>query len=95
MRVTPETVRNLCDLARLRLEPDEAERMRRDLERILAYVEKLEELDTEGVPPTSHVVEMATPMRSDEEVRRLSMSEVLRNAPQHAAGAFVVPRVIE
>jgi aspartyl-tRNA(Asn)/glutamyl-tRNA(Gln) amidotransferase subunit C len=95
MKITAETVLELCDLARLRLEPEEAERMRRDLERILEYVEKLNELDTEGVPPTSHVVEIVTPMRSDEEERRLPVDDVVRNAPRHARGAFVVPKVIE
>jgi aspartyl-tRNA(Asn)/glutamyl-tRNA(Gln) amidotransferase subunit C len=95
MKITAETVLELCDLARLQLEPEEAERMRRDLERILEYVEKLNELDTEGVPPTSHVVEIVTPMRSDEEERRLPVEDVVRNAPRHARGAFVVPKVIE
>jgi aspartyl-tRNA(Asn)/glutamyl-tRNA(Gln) amidotransferase subunit C len=95
VKVTPETVQQLCDLARLRLEPGEAESMRRDLERILDYVEKLGELDTEGVPATAHVIEIATPMRADDVERSLSLEEALRNAPKHTDGSFVVPRVIE
>jgi aspartyl-tRNA(Asn)/glutamyl-tRNA(Gln) amidotransferase subunit C len=95
VKITAETVQQLCELARLRLEPDEAESMRRDLERILDYVEKLSELNTEGVPPTAHVIEIATPMRPDDAERHLSVEEVLRNAPRHADGSFVVPRVIE
>jgi aspartyl-tRNA(Asn)/glutamyl-tRNA(Gln) amidotransferase subunit C len=95
MKITAQTVEQLCDLARLSLEPEEAERMRRDLARILEYVEKLSELDTEAVPPTSHVLEIQTPMRSDDRERALPIDDVMRNAPRHSAGAFVVPRVIE
>jgi aspartyl-tRNA(Asn)/glutamyl-tRNA(Gln) amidotransferase subunit C len=95
MKITPETVRELCDLARLPLDPDEAERMRSDLERILHYVEKLSELETEGVSPTSHVIEIATPMRADEVRGVLPVEDAVRNAPQEAGGSFVVPKVIE
>jgi len=95
MKITGETVRQLCELARLHLEPEEAERMRRDLARILDYVEKLSELDTTGIPPTSHVVEMPTPTREDRGERVLSVEEALRNAPRVSGSAFVVPRVIE
>ncbi len=95
MRISAQTVRDLCDLAQLTLDPAEAERMRSDLERILQYVEKLEELDTEGIPPTSHVLEVPTPTRSDEAGAVLPVEEVVRNAPEASGGAFVVPRVIE
>ncbi len=95
MKITAETVQELCDLARLHLDPDEAERMRNDLERILEYVEKLSELDTEGVPPTAHVVEIATPLRPDEASGVLPVEEAVRNAPATEGGAFVVPKVLE
>jgi aspartyl-tRNA(Asn)/glutamyl-tRNA(Gln) amidotransferase subunit C len=95
MKITAQTVEELCDLARLSLEPEEAERMRRDLARILEYVEKLSELDTEAVPPTSHVLEIPTPTRDDERERKLPVDEVMRNAPRHSDGAFVVPKVID
>jgi aspartyl-tRNA(Asn)/glutamyl-tRNA(Gln) amidotransferase subunit C len=95
VKITDETVRQLCDLARLHLEPAEAERMRDDLEKILDYVEKLSELDTTGIPPTSHVVEMPTPTREDEPEGILPVEEALRNAPSASGNAFVVPKVIE
>jgi aspartyl-tRNA(Asn)/glutamyl-tRNA(Gln) amidotransferase subunit C len=95
MNITAQTVEQLCDLARLTLEPEEAKRMRRDLARILEYVEKLSELDTEAVPPTSHVIEIRTPMRDDDRERKLPVEDVTRNAPRHSGSAFVVPKVID
>ncbi len=95
MKITAESVRELCDLASLRLDPEEAERMRDDLERILDYVGILSELDTEGVPPTSHVIEIATPLREDEVRGILAVEDVVSNAPRERDGSFVVPKVIE
>ena len=95
MKITAESVQELCDLASLRLDPDEAERMRYDLERILDYVGVLSELDTEGVPPTSHVIEIATPLREDEVRGVLAVEDVVSNAPRERDGSFVVPKVIE
>ncbi len=95
MKITAESVQELCDLASLRLDPEEAERMRDDLERILDYVGILSELDTEGVPPTSHVIEIATPLREDEVRGVLSVEDVVSNAPRERDGSFVVPKVIE
>ncbi len=95
MKITAESVQELCDLASLRLDPEEAERMRDDLERILDYVGILSELDTEGVPPTSHVIEIATPLREDEVRGVLPVEDVVSNAPRERGGSFVVPKVIE
>ena len=95
MKITAESVQELCDLASLRLDPEEAERMRDDLERILDYVGMLSELDTEGVPPTSHVIEIATPLREDEVRGVLPVEDVVSNAPRERDGSFVVPKVIE
>lgn len=95
MKINAETVRSLCELARLRLDPEEAERMRRDLERILDYAEALSELDTRNVPPTAHVLDIPTPARVDEVEGQLAVDEALRNAPRKEGHAFVVPKVIE
>jgi aspartyl-tRNA(Asn)/glutamyl-tRNA(Gln) amidotransferase subunit C len=85
----------LADLARLELGADEIERMRRDLDAVLGYVEQLAELDTEGVPATAHVLDIATPYRRDEVRDVLPVEEVLRNAPDHDEHSMIVPRVIE
>lgn len=69
--------------------------MRRDLERILGYVETLRELDTEGVLPTSHALAVATPTRPDEPCEPLDPALVVANAPASAGTAFLVPKVID
>ncbi len=95
MEVTAETVRGLAALAQLELDDDEIEGMRCDLAAMLEYVEQLSGLDVEGVPPTAHVLDVATPLRPDDRLRRLPVSEVVRNAPEHDASSYVVPKVLE
>ncbi len=93
--VDRETVRGLARLAELALSEAEVERLRVDLARILDYAEKLRELDTEGIEPTSHVFELATPLREDRVAGVLSVDQAVRNAPAHERGAMVVPKVLE
>ncbi len=95
MKITEELVLELAELARLRLEPDEAKRMQRDLDAILGYVEKLDELDTSDVPPTAHVLDVATPYREDRVRDVLPVEEAVRNAPEHDSNSMIVPKVIE
>jgi aspartyl-tRNA(Asn)/glutamyl-tRNA(Gln) amidotransferase subunit C len=95
MEITTESVRELAELACLELADDEVERMQRDLDAILAYVELLDELDTEDVAPTSHVLDIVTPLRDDTVADVLPRSEVLRNGPRHDDESVIVPKVIE
>jgi aspartyl-tRNA(Asn)/glutamyl-tRNA(Gln) amidotransferase subunit C len=95
VKVSPETVLQIAALANLHVDTDELPRMQHDLEAILGYVEQLSELDLTGVSPTASVVDIPTPMRSDDALRTLPNSEVVRNAPMHAKGSYVVPKVIE
>jgi aspartyl-tRNA(Asn)/glutamyl-tRNA(Gln) amidotransferase subunit C len=95
MRISRDTVLYIAKLARLRLADTEVERMQRDLDAILGYVASLQALDTSGVPPTTHVLEIATPLRADEVAGVLPVSEVVRNAPEHTDSAMVVPKVLE
>ena len=95
MKIGADQVLELAELAQLRLEPDEAERMRRDLDAILEYVDKLRELDTDGVEPTAHVLEISTPYRKDAVGGVLPVSEAIRNAPEHDESQMIVPKVIE
>jgi aspartyl-tRNA(Asn)/glutamyl-tRNA(Gln) amidotransferase subunit C len=90
-----EEVLRIARLARLELTTDEVDLFTRQLAGILEYVEQIRELDTTGVPPTSHV--MNQPIDRPDEVRAtLSREEALENAPEAArqAGLFKVPRVI-
>ena len=66
-----------------------------DLEEILSYVDLLDEADTEGIEPTSHVIPLATPLRRDEVIERLDPELAMSNAPSAEGTAFVVPKVIE
>ncbi len=94
MTLTPDDVLHVAELARLSLRPEEIDRFTRQLNDILAYVRKLEEVDTEGVPPTAHVVPVTTAFREDRVTDGLERDQALDNAPAGEEGAFVVPRVI-
>lgn len=94
-RITRRQVDQVADLARLSLSDEEAAAMERDLERILAYVAALDELDTAGVEPTAHAVQFGTPLRPDEAVAAMDPELAVANAPEAAGTAFVVPRVLD
>lgn len=94
-RITREEVERVAVLARLALSEAEAERMAAEFDRILAYVETLKGVDTEGVPPTCHVIPLPTPFRSDRPEPPLDPELAVANAPQRDGTAFVVPKVIE
>ena len=93
--ISREEVEQVARLARLHLSDDELERMREQLDAILAYVDKLRELDVEGVEPTSHAVPMVNVMRDDEVAPSLPQDTALANAPDRAGEFFRVPRIIE
>ena len=88
-------VEHVARLARLALADAEIERMREQLNGILAYIEKLNELDTNDVEPTSHAVPLVNVMRDDETGPCLPRDEALANAPDRAGEFFRVPRIIE
>ena len=88
-------VEHVARLARLALTDAEIERMREQLNGILTYIEKLNELDTSDVEPTSHAVPLVNVMRDDEAAPCLSREEALANAPDRAGEFFRVPRIIE
>jgi len=94
-RISLEQVRHVARLARLALAPDEQERVRRDMDEILAYVEKLNGLDTSAVPPTAQVGEAGTPMRDDVVTCAPRADEMLANAPANERGYFKVPKIID
>ncbi|MEA2063272.1 MAG: Asp-tRNA(Asn)/Glu-tRNA(Gln) amidotransferase subunit GatC [Gemmatimonadota bacterium] len=95
MAVSKEEVRDIAYLARLHLDEPETERMTRDMNAILEYVEKLGEVDTQNVSPLSWLEGKQTPLQPDEVSRFDNAGEVLKNAPRPEGRFFVVPRVIE
>jgi aspartyl-tRNA(Asn)/glutamyl-tRNA(Gln) amidotransferase subunit C len=94
-RISLADVEHVARLARLALSPDEKERMRRELNSILGYIDKLLALDTEGVPPTLHAVPMTNVLRADEPAPSFPQDEMLANAPDPVGALFRVPRIIE
>lgn len=95
MKLSREEVLHVAALARLELSEHEIESLRQDLSSILTYVEKLSELDTKAVSPTSHVVAMRTPYRDDEVTSTPDPEAALANAPRRDGTFFVVPAIIE
>jgi aspartyl-tRNA(Asn)/glutamyl-tRNA(Gln) amidotransferase subunit C len=93
--VNSDEVARIARLARLELDEEEVERMTRDMNAILEYVEQLNEVDTEGVSPHSFLEGKRTPVQPDE-VREFSKrDEALANAPRKEDTFFIVPKVIE
>jgi aspartyl-tRNA(Asn)/glutamyl-tRNA(Gln) amidotransferase subunit C len=84
-------VLHVATLARLELSEEEVERMSRELSAVLDHIETISELDLEGVPPTSHVVEVDTPLRPDEPVESLPREVALESAPDSDGEGFRVP----
>jgi aspartyl-tRNA(Asn)/glutamyl-tRNA(Gln) amidotransferase subunit C len=86
-----EQVLHVARLARLRLSDEEVERMSGELSKVLDHIEKIGELDLEGVPPTSHVIELENVLRADEPRQSWPRERVLEGAPDAAADGFRVP----
>jgi aspartyl-tRNA(Asn)/glutamyl-tRNA(Gln) amidotransferase subunit C len=86
--------RRIAALARLELDEHELARVADELDAILGYVAQLEELALEGVPGTSHALDLACPLRDDEERPSSPRAELLAHAPAHDEEFFLVPRVI-
>ena len=95
MKITAKEVRHVADLARLELSPEEVELFTGDMNRILDYMDQLNELYTDGVEPTSHVLSLKNVFREDVVIESLPVDEVLANAPRREKGHFVVPKIIE
>jgi aspartyl-tRNA(Asn)/glutamyl-tRNA(Gln) amidotransferase subunit C len=94
-KITLEQVRHVALLARLELSPQDENRLRTDMDEMLAYVDKLNELDTKNIAPTTQVGEAGTPMRDDEVTNRPDADAILANAPSRDHNYFKVPKIIE
>jgi len=95
MSATDFDVNYVAHLARLHLTPEEEKKLGAQLSGILAYIEKLKELDVTNVEPTAHAVPLVNVTRADEVRPGLSNEEALRNAPARANGLFIVPKIVE
>ncbi|MDR5704279.1 MAG: Asp-tRNA(Asn)/Glu-tRNA(Gln) amidotransferase subunit GatC [Armatimonadota bacterium] len=95
MAIDDHTVEYVAKLSRLELTREERELFREQLSRILEYFSKLNELDTTGIPPTSHAIPMRNVFREDAVTPSLEREVVLDEAPDQEEGYFKVPRVFE
>lgn len=95
MPVSIDEVRHIAKLAHLSFSESEEKRMADEMSKILDYMETLREVDVDGIPPMSHVLESANVYREDRAEQRISHEEALKNAPDHDGTYFRVPKVIE
>jgi aspartyl-tRNA(Asn)/glutamyl-tRNA(Gln) amidotransferase subunit C len=95
MKLNREEVQRVALLARLRLAPEEEEHLTGQLEKILQYMEKLNQLDTATVEPFAHAVESTNAFREDTVTNRPDPESLLANAPAREETFFKVPKIIE
>ncbi|MEE2910824.1 MAG: Asp-tRNA(Asn)/Glu-tRNA(Gln) amidotransferase subunit GatC [Candidatus Poribacteria bacterium] len=93
--ISIEDVQHISNLARLTLNSEEVKASQEQLSHILDYIEKLNQLDTEDVHPTSHVIPIRNVTKADDQKDLFERDEILANAPSSEQGYFEVPQVIE
>ncbi|SDR11213.1 aspartyl/glutamyl-tRNA(Asn/Gln) amidotransferase subunit C [Virgibacillus subterraneus] len=93
--ISKDQVKHVAHLARLAVTEDEADLFTDQLSSIIEYAEQLNELDTEGVEPTTHVMDLKNVLRKDEPKEWISKEDALKNAPDKQNGYFRVPSILE
>lgn len=93
--INDEMIEYVSILARLELSEEEKASARQDMSRMLDYIDKLNELDTEGVEPLSHIFPVNNVFREDVVTHTDVRNQILANAPEHKDGAFKVPKTVE
>lgn len=92
--MTFKDVEKLAGLAKFEFTLEKKKKLAKQLDQIVSYVEKLNELDTENVEPSSHVIDLKNVLREDKVEDWLGQEEALANAPKQKQGYFSVPKVI-
>ena len=95
MEITDKLVAYVAELAHLKLDGEQRAQAAADLARMIGYVDKLSELDTEGVEPMSHAFPVTNVFREDEVRESMVREQVLANAPAVKDGCFLVPKTVE
>lgn len=95
MKVTEEIVDHIAHLARLEFEGDKKVAIREDLERIISFMDKLQEVNTDNVEPLVFMTDEVNRLREDEAISTLSQTEVLKNAPKKDSDYFRIPKVLD
>jgi aspartyl-tRNA(Asn)/glutamyl-tRNA(Gln) amidotransferase subunit C len=94
MAFSRDQLDNVARLARLQINEEERNFLPRQIDDILSYIEKLGEINTEGVQPTSHVLLIKNAFREDEITPSLERKDIFLNAPEHNGELFKVPKVL-
>lgn len=94
-KVTEETINKLAELAKLEFDENSKAQIQNDLNKMLAFVDKLNELDTEGLEPLIYMNNEQTILREDEVKSEITQDEALRNAPQKDSDYIKVPKVLD
>ena len=95
MKVNDELVDHLAHLSILQFDGEARDSIKTDMENMLAFVDKLNEIDTEGLEPLTYVNEEADVLRKDKVTSTITQKEALKNAPKADSDYFKVPRVLE
>lgn len=95
MNIDDALIEKLAHLSRLEFKEDEKEEIKNGLQKMLGFIDKLNELDTTGVEPLLHMTDNMNVFRDDEVKGEISREEVFRNAPLHDDEFFKVPKVIK
>lgn len=95
MAIEKKTVEYVANLARIELQPKELDKLSRQLQSILDFIDSLKKVDTEKINPTSHILPINNVLREDKPKESLSPEKALKNAPSKEGNFFVVPKVIE
>ncbi|MCL4495030.1 MAG: Asp-tRNA(Asn)/Glu-tRNA(Gln) amidotransferase subunit GatC [Firmicutes bacterium] len=95
MSLSQEQVKHVARLARIRLESEDAARMTVHLDAVLEYMTQLNELNTDDIDPTMHVIPLTMPLRDDQVRTSLPVEEALKNAPDRRDNMFGVPRIMD
>jgi len=95
MRVTLEEVDRVASLSMLKLDDEKRRMLQENLSEILEHAERLNELDTGGVEPTTYILKQQNVFREDKNVETWDREQMIKNAPEKEEGCFVVPKVVE
>lgn len=95
MKVDKKTVQEIAHLARLEFDEAQTEKMIADMNNMIAFVEKLNELNTDGVEPLIYMTDEVNNLRDDEAHNDITQAEALKNAPKKDSDYFRVPKVVE
>ncbi len=95
MKINQQDVEHVARLARLSLNPDDLKTMTGQMDAILGYVDKLNELDTTGIEALAHAVPMSNAFREDQITEPIGVERALQNAPNRSDNYFKVPKIIE